>query len=94
MKKHDAGANKAHKGASNASKLDQETEDFHHEQVSSELKKQIQQARTAKKLTQAQVRASRAVPHDAWSEFHASGVVDLAAKCFYLYRIRAACPDD
>lgn len=55
VKKFDAGANKAHKGVANAAKLDQETEDFHLEQVSSELKKQIQQARMAKKMTQAQV---------------------------------------
>ena len=55
VKKFDAGANKAHKGVPNAAKLDQETEDFHLEQVSSELKKQIQQARMAKKMTQAQV---------------------------------------
>lgn len=33
-----------------------QTEVFEHEHVSSELKKQIQQARLAKKLTQAQVR--------------------------------------
>jgi putative transcription factor len=38
-----------------AHKLDAETEDFHHEKVSTELKKQIIQARTAKKLTQAQL---------------------------------------
>ncbi|KAI8469924.1 MAG: multi protein bridging factor 1-domain-containing protein [Monoraphidium minutum] len=38
-----------------AHKLDNETEDFNHERVSTELKKQIIQARTAKKLTQAQL---------------------------------------
>jgi len=38
-----------------AHKLDAETEDFHHEKVSTELKKQITAARTAKKLTQAQL---------------------------------------
>eukprot|EP00878_Enallax_costatus_P021314 GHUV01022560.1.p1 GENE.GHUV01022560.1~~GHUV01022560.1.p1 ORF type:complete len:139 (+),score=38.14 GHUV01022560.1:94-510(+) len=38
-----------------AHKLDAETEDFHHERVSTELKKQITQARTEKKLTQAQL---------------------------------------
>lgn len=38
-----------------AHKLEAETEDFHHERVSTELKKQIVQARTAKKLTQAQL---------------------------------------
>ncbi|KFM22660.1 Multiprotein-bridging factor 1a [Auxenochlorella protothecoides] len=55
VKKHDAGSNKARAGNPNAVKLDAETEDFHHEQVSSELKKQIQQARLAKKLSQAQL---------------------------------------
>lgn len=38
-----------------AFKLEQETEDFHHERVSSTLKTQIVQARTAKKMTQAQL---------------------------------------
>jgi putative transcription factor len=38
-----------------AAKLENETEDFHHEKVSSDLKKQIIAARTAKKLTQAQL---------------------------------------
>lgn len=41
-----------------AVKLENDTETFEHERVSSELKKQIQQARLAKKLTQAQVRAA------------------------------------
>jgi hypothetical protein len=60
VKKHDAGHNKpSAKGpVVSASKLDNETEVFSHEHVSSELKKQIQQARIAKKLTQAQVRRS------------------------------------
>lgn len=38
-----------------AVKLENDTETFEHERVSSELKKQIQSARLAKKLTQAQV---------------------------------------
>jgi hypothetical protein len=38
-----------------AAKLENDTETFEHERVSSELKKQIQSARLAKKLTQAQV---------------------------------------
>jgi putative transcription factor len=38
-----------------AHKLENETEVFEHERVSTELKKQIQQARLAKKLTQAQL---------------------------------------
>ncbi|KAL6749340.1 DNA binding helix-turn helix protein [Haematococcus lacustris] len=38
-----------------AAKLEAETEDFHHERVSSTLKTQIIQARTAKKMTQAQL---------------------------------------
>jgi hypothetical protein len=37
-----------------AVKLENDTETFEHERVSSELKKQIQSARLAKKLTQAQ----------------------------------------
>lgn len=56
VKKHDAGTNKGHGTGISATKLDNETEDFHMEHVSSELKKQIQQGRLAKKLTQAQVR--------------------------------------
>lgn len=38
-----------------AVKLENDTETFEHERVSSELKKQIQSARLAKKLTQAQL---------------------------------------
>lgn len=38
-----------------AHKLEAETEDFHHEKVSASLKQQIVQARTAKKMTQAQL---------------------------------------
>ncbi|KAG2436302.1 hypothetical protein HXX76_006613 [Chlamydomonas incerta] len=58
LQKFNAGKNKP--GAQTvsgqpAAKLDQETEDFHHERVSSNLKQQIVQARTAKKMTQAQL---------------------------------------
>ena len=57
LKKFDAGSNKHGAGPiKHAAKLEQETEVFEHEHVSTELKKQIQQARIAKKLTQAQVR--------------------------------------
>ena len=38
-----------------AAKLENETEDFHLEKVSSNLKQQIIQARTAKKMTQIQL---------------------------------------
>eukprot|EP00879_Flechtneria_rotunda_P000544 GHRR01000650.1.p1 GENE.GHRR01000650.1~~GHRR01000650.1.p1 ORF type:complete len:144 (+),score=37.19 GHRR01000650.1:189-620(+) len=59
VKKMTAGQNKpggvATSSGKAAFKLEQETEDFHHERVSTELKKQIVQARTAKKLTQAQL---------------------------------------
>lgn len=56
LKKHDAGSNKHGPGPiKNAAKLENETEVFEHERVSSELKKQIQSARMAKKLTQAQL---------------------------------------
>lgn len=71
VKKFDAGANKAHKGVPNAAKLDQETEDFHLEQVSSELKKQIQQARMAKKMTQAQARGWSWSGAACWVAFRA-----------------------
>ena len=56
-KKTNAGSNKsgAHGPTKNLAKLENETEVFKHETVSSELKKQIQQARIAKKLTQAQL---------------------------------------
>jgi putative transcription factor len=54
LKKHDAGSNKT-AGGKNMAKLEGETEVFAHETVSSELKKQISQARLAKKLTQAQL---------------------------------------
>ena len=58
LKKVDAGHNKHGAGpVKHAAKLENETEVFEHEHVSSELKKQIQSARIAKKLTQAQVRA-------------------------------------
>ncbi|GAB4813209.1 hypothetical protein N2152v2_000255 [Parachlorella kessleri] len=56
LKKFDAGSNKHGAGPiKHATKLEQETEVFEHEHVSTELKKQIQQARIAKKLTQAQL---------------------------------------
>lgn len=55
-KKMNAGSNKNSAGPTkNLQKLENETEVFQHETVSSELKKQIQQARLAKKMTQAQV---------------------------------------
>lgn len=56
-KKATAGTNKssAHGPTKNLAKLENETEVFEHEKVSTELKKQIQQARLAKKLTQAQL---------------------------------------
>lgn len=56
-KKFTAGTNKnaAHGPVKNLAKLENETEVFEHEKVSTELKKQIQQARLAKNLTQAQL---------------------------------------
>lgn len=57
LKKFDGGSNKHGAGPiKHAAKLENETEVFEHEHVSTELKKQIQQARLAKKMTQAQVR--------------------------------------
>uniref|UniRef100_A0A061S242 Putative transcription factor n=1 Tax=Tetraselmis sp. GSL018 TaxID=582737 RepID=A0A061S242_9CHLO len=53
IKKHNAGTNT--KSGLNAAKLERETEELAHEKVSTELKKQIQQARLAKKMTQAQL---------------------------------------
>merc|ERR1712170_203421 len=55
IKKHNAGSNNATSSGLNAAKLDRETDELAHEKGSSELKKQIQQARLAKKMTQAQL---------------------------------------
>jgi putative transcription factor len=55
VKKFDAGANKKDTLGQRAAKLDRETEETHHDRVSTELKKQIQNARLEKKLTQAQL---------------------------------------
>jgi len=55
LKKHDGGANKGGSSGQSMAKLENETEVFAHEHVSSELKRQIQQARLAKKLTQSQL---------------------------------------
>ena len=55
LKKHEAGSNKGGGGGKNMAKLENETEVFAHDTVSSELKKQISSARLAKKLTQAQL---------------------------------------
>ncbi len=62
LKKFDGGSNKHSSGPiKHAAKLENETEVFEHEHVSTELKKQIQQARIAKKLTQAQVSGRKPV---------------------------------
>jgi len=62
-----AGANKSH-GVSNAAKLDNETEDFHHQKVTLEFKLALQKARMAKKWTQAdlakQVQVKQSVIND------------------------------
>merc|ERR1712228_735408 len=53
-KKFNAGSNKsAHAVVSNAKKLDENTETFRHETVSHDFKMALQQARLAKKMTQA-----------------------------------------
>mmetsp|Transcript_96803 Transcript_96803/g.230353 ORF Transcript_96803/g.230353 Transcript_96803/m.230353 type:complete len:144 (+) Transcript_96803:90-521(+) len=53
-KKFNAGTNtSAHGGASNAKKLDENSETFRHATVSHEFKTALQQARLAKKMTQA-----------------------------------------
>merc|ERR1711869_110186 len=54
VKKYSAG-NKNSAAHANAAKLDADTENLTHQKVSSELKKLIMQARTAKKMTQAQL---------------------------------------
>lgn len=58
-KKFNAGANSKSAGTTvsgkSATKLEAETEDFHHDRVSSTLKQQIVKARTEKKMTQAQL---------------------------------------
>ncbi|EFN51089.1 hypothetical protein CHLNCDRAFT_28362 [Chlorella variabilis] len=57
VKKQTGGNASAARGPiKSAAKLENDTETFEHDRVSSELKKQIQQARLAKKLTQAQAR--------------------------------------
>ncbi|KAE8680450.1 Endothelial differentiation-related factor 1-like protein [Hibiscus syriacus] len=57
VKKSNAGMNKAASSGTtlNTRKLDEETENFAHERVPTELKKAIMQARMDKKLTQAQL---------------------------------------
>ena len=51
-KKHLAGGNRQHKTDNNTARLDQETEELHHNRVTLELGKVLQQARQAKELTQ------------------------------------------
>ncbi|KAI9086003.1 hypothetical protein K1719_032080 [Acacia pycnantha] len=57
LKKFNAATNKAASSSTsfNTKKLDDETENLHHDRVPTELKKAIMQARTEKKLTQAQL---------------------------------------
>ncbi|OAY77725.1 multiprotein-bridging factor 1b-like [Ananas comosus] len=57
MKKSNAGTNKAASSSTslNTRKLDEETENLSHERVSTDLKRNIMQARLDKKLTQAQL---------------------------------------
>ncbi|XP_042424385.1 multiprotein-bridging factor 1b-like [Zingiber officinale] len=57
IKKFNAGSNKASSSSTslNTRKLDEETENLTHERVSTELKKNLMQARLEKKLTQAQL---------------------------------------
>jgi len=47
-----AGQNKQHQAAKNVTKLDRETEELHHETVSLDLSRLIQQGRQAKGMTQ------------------------------------------
>jgi len=57
VKKHNAGSNKMMTAGAgkNAAKLENETEELHHETVNFDLRRLIQQGRIAKKLTQAQL---------------------------------------
>ncbi|KAL5053454.1 hypothetical protein RYX36_034136 [Vicia faba] len=57
MKKHNAATNKAASSSTslNTKRLDEDTENLAHDRVPTELKKAIMQARTDKKLTQAQL---------------------------------------
>merc|ERR1712048_52000 len=58
-KKFAGGTNKsAHSTCSNAKKLDENHETFRHETVSHDFKLALQQARLAKKMTQAQLAAA------------------------------------
>ena len=50
-----AGSNSAHAGPSNAVKLDNETEELKHNKLDLSVGKVIQQARTAKGLTQVEL---------------------------------------
>lgn len=86
-----------------AVKLENDTETFEHERVSSELKKQIQSARLAKKLTQAQVGPTHFCPQDVelpdWgrsrvpgrggSQSASSGTADLHALRWLWTRMRS-----
>ncbi|KAH7729395.1 MBF-1 protein [Aphelenchoides avenae] len=51
-KKYAAGSNKQHKGDKNTLKLDEETEELHHERVTLTLGKALMQARAQKEWTQ------------------------------------------
>lgn len=50
--KYGAGGNKQHSASKDSAKLDRETEELHHEKVSLDVGRLIQQGRTEKKLTQ------------------------------------------
>ncbi|KAL9989510.1 hypothetical protein ACROYT_G004070 [Oculina patagonica] len=50
--KYGGGSNKQHSANKDSAKLDRETEELHHEKVSLDVGKLIQQARMEKKLTQ------------------------------------------
>jgi len=54
-----AGQNKQHSAAKNVAKLDRETEELHHETVSLDLARLIQQGRQAKGMTQKELATVR-----------------------------------
>ncbi|CAF0809636.1 unnamed protein product [Didymodactylos carnosus] len=52
-KKYAGGSNKQHESAKNTAVLDRETEELHHDRISGDVSRVIQQARVAKEWTQA-----------------------------------------
>jgi len=75
QKKFLAGSNKAHAPPTNAQKLDAETEDFKHVRVTLEFKLALQKARTAKKMTQAQLAQAVNVKQSVINEYESGKAI-------------------